>query len=95
LSDRKTFWDKVAFRGMLAHKNMIVAGDLNFKVSVGEVWGASTQLDQLAGYFKEFFQDNRLVDIILDVLAPTWRNGRSGAESISKRLDRFICQKIS
>jgi hypothetical protein len=49
------FWGKVASRGMLEHKKLIVAGDLNFTVSGGEVWGASTQLDQLAGYFKEFF----------------------------------------
>jgi endonuclease/exonuclease/phosphatase family metal-dependent hydrolase len=87
-SDRKLFWDKVASRGMLEHKNLIVAGDLNFTVSVGEVWGASTQLDQLAGYFKELFQDNRLVDVIPDVLVPTWQNGRSGDESILKRLDQ-------
>ena len=37
---------------MLAHKNMIVVGDLNFTVSSGEVWGDSTHLDQLVEYFK-------------------------------------------
>jgi hypothetical protein len=84
----KNFWDKVVSRGMLAHKNLIVAGDLNFTVSAGEVWGDTTHLDPLAGYFKDIFQENRLVDILPDEVVPTWRNGRSRCEGISKRLDR-------
>jgi hypothetical protein len=31
-----------------------------------------------------------LVDFPPDVLTPTWRNGRVGLESITKRLDRFF-----
>jgi hypothetical protein len=64
---------------MLAHKNLIVAGDFNFIVNVGEVWGDTTHVDPLAGYFKDIFQGNRLVDILPDEVVPTWRNGRSGS----------------
>ena len=51
-SKKKTFWDKVVSRGMLAYKNLIVAEDLNFIVSAGEVWGDSTNLDPFSGFFK-------------------------------------------
>jgi hypothetical protein len=30
------------------------------------------------------------VDLLLDVVAPTWRNGRAGVDSIAKRLDRIL-----
>jgi hypothetical protein len=53
-TDRKTFWDKVVSSGMLATKNLILAGDLNFTVSVGEVWGSKDCPDPLASISKEF-----------------------------------------
>jgi exonuclease III len=83
----KDFWDKVMDRGLLSHKNMIVARDFNFTLSVGEIWGDSTQPNQLAGFFKELFLDNGLVDILPDNVVPSWRNDRSRSESIMKRLD--------
>jgi exonuclease III len=43
-SDRRGFWNKVAERGMISHKNMIIAGDFNFTVNAGEVWGDSAKL---------------------------------------------------
>jgi len=45
----------VASRGLLAYKNLIVVGDLNFTTSAVEVSGASTHLDKLAGFFKDLF----------------------------------------
>jgi hypothetical protein len=69
---------------MLAYKNMIVAGDLNFTVSVGEVWGDTTHMDPLEGYFKGIFQKNRLVDILPANVVPTWRNGRNGVKESQK-----------
>jgi hypothetical protein len=50
--ERKLFWDKLVSRALLAHKNLIVVGDLNFTVSAGEVWGDTTRLDPIVGYFK-------------------------------------------
>jgi hypothetical protein len=88
--DRKLFWEKVVDRGLLAHRNLILAGDLNLTCDVGEMWGDTTHLDPLSTFFKELFIDSGLVDIASDVLVPTWRNGRRGNTSISKRLDRFL-----
>jgi len=36
------------------------------------------------------FLAHHLVDYAPDVLTPTWRNGRVGSDSISKRLDHFL-----
>jgi hypothetical protein len=49
------FWDSVDATGILAHKDLIIVGDLNFTTSSAEVWGHSTLQDSLAGYFKSFF----------------------------------------
>jgi hypothetical protein len=87
-TDRKIFWEKVDGRGLLAHSDLIVAGDLNFTTSAKEVWGVSALLDPLAVFFKEIFLKNQLVDIPPAEVVPTWRNGRIGVEEISKRLDR-------
>jgi hypothetical protein len=83
-SERKYFWDRVAMSGLLASKNLILAGDLNFTTGVDEVWGVTAQLDKLADYFKSMLQDYHLVDLIPDDVVPTWRNGRTGGESIAK-----------
>jgi hypothetical protein len=52
--DRKIFWEKVDGRGLLAHDDLIMAGDMNFTTSSEEVWGASALVDSLAAFFKEF-----------------------------------------
>jgi len=46
--------------------------------------------DTLALFFHTLFSAHHLVDFVPDLLTPTWRNGREGAASISKRLDRFL-----
>jgi hypothetical protein len=37
--DRKAFWDSVDATGILAHRDLIIAGDMNFTTSSEEVWG--------------------------------------------------------
>jgi endonuclease/exonuclease/phosphatase family metal-dependent hydrolase len=75
--------------GILAHKDLIIAGDLNFTTSSAEVWGHSVLQDSLAGFFKSFFFFNSLVDVAPAEIVPTWRNDRSGDDSIAKQLDRI------
>jgi hypothetical protein len=68
---------------------LIIDGDLNFTIISGEVWGASAAKDPLVEFFNALFLAHDLIDIQPEVLDPTWRNGRVGSTSISKRLDRF------
>jgi len=51
--DRKKFWEKVDGRGLLAHDDLIMAGDMKFMTNSEEVWGVSDLADPLAIFFKE------------------------------------------
>jgi hypothetical protein len=49
----------------------------------------------LADFFKDLFQSKNLFDIQPENIVPTWRNGRTGTDSIAKRLDRcFISEYL-
>jgi endonuclease/exonuclease/phosphatase family metal-dependent hydrolase len=76
-------------------KNLILVGDLNLTLSSGEIWGGASSLGTLASFFTNYFHRNKLIDIVPGKLVPTWRNGRVGANSIAKRLDRsFISEDL-
>jgi hypothetical protein len=89
-SDRKLFWERLEKSGLLAQKNLVLAGDLNLTLSSGEIWGGIHTLGTLASFFINYFHRNKLIDIVPGTLMPTWRNGRAGTEAISKRLDRAL-----
>jgi hypothetical protein len=79
--DRKSFWEKVAARGLLARRNLILAGDLNLTCDVGELWGDATHLDPLSTFFKEFFNGSGLVDIAPGCFGADlekWQKGHCG-----------------
>jgi hypothetical protein len=75
---------------LLSLKKLIIAGELNLTLSSGDIWGGSSLVGPLAGFFKAFFQNNKLIDIEPKKVFPTWRNGFSGVDLIAKRMDRFL-----
>lgn len=64
--------------------------DLNLTLSSGEIWGERARLDPLSDFFSSMFASTGFVDISPSLICPTWRNGCSGIEGISKRLDLFL-----
>jgi len=88
--EHKLFWEKVDGMGLLEKGDLVIARDLNFTSTVDEVWGMTTLYNSLELFFKELFRRNQLIDILRVEFAPTWRNGRFGADEILKRLDRFL-----
>ena len=89
-ADRKVFWQRIDDLGLLATKNLILAGDLNLTTSSEEIWGDRAQINPLHSFFNRIFYKNALVDLKPAELLPTWRNGRQGTASITKRLDHFL-----
>jgi len=87
--EREVFWDKLAGCGILKDPALILMGDLNFTLSPSEVWGSSTW-DPLMHFFNSMLRESNLIDLRPIDNGPTWRNGRSSDQGISKRLDRFL-----
>jgi len=68
---------------------MVIGGDLNFTISLQEVWGSSLEEDCQKGLFFSFLENSQLIDVELAKLSPTWRNFRIGDEEAAKILERF------
>lgn len=60
-------------------------GDLNHTCSASEVWGHSAKMDDMAGFFSKFYEENELVDIAPVKMRPTWTNGRCGRDEVHKK----------
>ena len=73
----------------MGKSNVILGGDLNLILTMGEVWGENPKQDALSAFFLYFFEKGNLVDVVPLKLEPTWRNNR-GAQSIFKILDHFM-----
>lgn len=94
---RVEFWDRVKTFGILSSDHTIIAGDLNFTISEGEVWGCGKSVDPLADYIVNLFEEVNPIDVKPAILSPTWSNRHIGSAGIAKRLDHFyvvdsICQ---
>jgi len=70
--DRKIFWEALENAGILSHKDLILAGDLNLITSSDELWGLSAHLDSLVGFFNTLFHRNGLVDVAPPKKVATW-----------------------
>jgi hypothetical protein len=76
--------------GGLNEAPILIGGDLNLTLSLGEVWGIHPRQEPLEEFFIHFFERHKLVDVEGAKLVPTWRNFRRNDEAISKRIDQFL-----
>jgi hypothetical protein len=88
--DKKQFWTSLANSGLLSTPNLILGGDLNILLSEDEHWGGASPSGLNNAFYRDLFASNNLIDVLPTCLIPTWRNGRSGSDSIARRLDRFL-----
>ena len=86
-AQRTVFWDNILAGGLLSLPNLLLVDDLNFTISSCEVWGSKYKNDPLGSYFSQLITSNNLVDLSMNNLGPSWRNGRIGDVGISERLD--------
>jgi hypothetical protein len=89
-SKKRPYWEVLASPGILSASNIILGGDLNFTLSIREVWGAHPRRNPLEGFFAHLIEEAHLVDFEPPNLTPTWRNGRKGEDGVTKFLDRYL-----
>jgi hypothetical protein len=94
-SGHRLFWERVEAKGLLSMDALILVGDLNFTTSFDEVWGVGALMDPLAGFFKDMFAKNLLVDIQPDGAGANlaqWQKQESGD---TKTFGQSLCFSIS
>jgi hypothetical protein len=69
--EKKDLWEKVVVKGLLECKSLILVGDLNLTCEAGDLWGEKVHMDPLSAFFKEIFNEARLIDLAPDVMVPT------------------------
>ena len=52
-------------------EKVILDGDLNLTLTMGEVWGENSRKDALGNFFLDFFEKRKLVDVVPLKLEPT------------------------
>lgn len=86
---RKNQWKVVKDRSRLWGEKWIIMGDFNDIVSNEEKWGGRTREDWSFKDFKQFIEDNQLIDLGFEGNPWTWRNKWESGE-IKQRLDRGL-----
>ena len=61
--DGKHLWLPIIQSRLLNEEGIIVGGDLNFTLSMTEVWGTSAIIDPLSDFFTCFIHSSGLVDV--------------------------------
>ena len=72
------------------HPLSITGGDFNMITRLEEEKGGRRKLDSERNCFKEYIQNNWLIDLPFDNGLFTWNNKRSSSQQITSRLDRFL-----
>ena len=89
-SNRATFWSTLLESDLLKEDNIILGGDLNFTLGFCESWGHSAQVDTFSDTISNLLEAHHWVDTPTARLQHTLSNNRSGAQSLTRRLDRFL-----
>ena len=88
--EREGFWNNLLNFISTNYTKIIFGGDMNFSMGLSEIWGDRARSDCLSEFFAKILDDHGLVDIVLNVILPTWTNRRVGSENICKCLDRLM-----
>jgi hypothetical protein len=62
-AERTTYWEGLSAFGVVEDSNVILGGDLNFTLSIHEVWGAHPWKYAHGFFFTHWLIVNHLVDL--------------------------------
>jgi len=79
-----------ALRLSIMHPLWIIGGDFNMITKLEEKRGGRVRIDQENVHFKDFIQNNSLIDLQFCNGIQTWSNRRAGKYQIASKLDRFL-----
>lgn len=88
--EKRPFWTNIFNSELNSSDIKIMGGDLNFTLSLEEIWVFSARPDPLAPLLNSFCDRLGLFNVHPAKLEPTWRNNRNFQDSIAKGLDHFI-----
>jgi hypothetical protein len=60
-TDRIPFWNDLSNNKIHELRNLILGGDLNFTLSLEEVWGVRPRYDPQEGFFSHYIELNQLI----------------------------------
>jgi len=72
------------------HPLWIIGGDFNMITKLEEKQGGRIRMDQENVHFKDFIQNNSLIDLQFCNGTHTWSNRRAKKYKIASKLDRFL-----
>jgi len=72
------------------HPLWIIGGDFNMITKLEEKQGGRTRMEQENEHFKEFIQNNALINFQYCNGTHTWSNRRTERHQITSKLDRFL-----
>ena len=69
----------------------MIAGDFNDILSNEEIWGGVVREERSFKDFKDFMDQNSLIDIRFEGHPSTWSNHWDNEGEVRQRLDRCLC----
>jgi hypothetical protein len=78
-------WDSLSGSNEFNSGNIIMGGDLNFTLSIAEVWSQNSHHDPLESYFSNLMEKHNLINLVPKKIFHTWRNGRKETCMIEKK----------
>ncbi|XP_027086667.1 uncharacterized protein [Coffea arabica] len=88
---RKQQWKVLQARKRLRGDKWLIAGDFNDIVSNDEKWGGNWREEGSFKAFRDFINDNQLMDVGFQGHPWTWCNNWEGPGEVKQRLDRGLC----
>ncbi|CAL1411808.1 unnamed protein product [Linum trigynum] len=88
---RRDFWDRISSLRSSFDDKWVVIGDMNVILFPEEKLGGGPPRNESVIPFKNFVDDNALMDLGFKGYPFTWNNNREGQRRVEERLDRALC----